>query len=414
MSQTQDRHPYAPVDEPPAQGQQQQQQSASQQARQELPTIQQAKKQVCDRLNKIFTSPLMQERLLRMAGGDASRVAKNLTAFLSVITQDDGGSANNKKYYYQCSIQSLVTCFLESMNMQLPFDSRKLVSMVIYDWEAELDISYKGFVNALNKHYRDAYVDAKLVFKDDLFECEESGGKVVFRHVAKDNFRTVNKNFDDIVGGYCYFSYSLASGEKVSRIVRMTRDDILKVRSKAKTKNVWDEFPSEMGIKAIIRRGSKIPFAAIDLDVDIEEVANRHYALDKPGDGDRLKLLMQAQEEVVHGNPQNPPADSPAEGAGNTDEKNAAASPGTVLSQGAPAGEKPANPTPAPAPAPQPSPAVPAAGNPATIGQVDEVKAPPAPAPAPAAVGTSPAAAVIDDARRVADISEAEFEEVKS
>lgn len=273
----------------------------SQAPRVELPTIAKAKQNCCARLTRVLTTPLMNERLMKMAGGDASRVAKNLTAFLSVITQHDGGSRDNKKYYHQCSLQSLTTCFLESMNMQLPFDSRQLVSIVIYDWEAELDISYKGFVNALNKHYRDAYVDAKMVFTDDLFECEESGGKVVFRHVAKDAFRTVDKNFTNVAGAYCYFSYALESGETISRIVRMSRDDIIKVKSKAKTQNVWNDFPSEMGIKAVIRRGAKMPFAAIDLDIDIEEVANRHYALDKPGTDDKLKLLMQSQEEAKNG-----------------------------------------------------------------------------------------------------------------
>lgn len=279
----------------------------------EIPTIAQEKKRVCEKLTKLFTSPMMNERLMRMAGGDASRVAKNLTSFLSIITQDSG-SGKPKKYYYQCSIASLSMCFLESMNMQLPFDSRQLVSMVIYDWEAELDISYKGFVNALNKHYRDAYVDAKLVFEDDEFSCEDTPGKAVFRHVAKNPFRTVEKDFKGIAGGYCYFSYTTDSGELISRIIRMSRADILKVRSKAKTTSVWDDFPKAMGEKALIRQGSKLPFAAIDLDIDIEEVANKHFILDKPESANRLELLMKAQNEVVNGAPeQKEDANTPSE-----------------------------------------------------------------------------------------------------
>ncbi len=113
---------------------------------------------------------LMQERLLKMVGGDSSRLAKYLTAFLSVITEDDGsGKEGSKKWYCQCSLSSLVTCFIGSVNMHLPFDSRQLVSMVIYDWEAELDISYKGFVNALNRAYSNAFVECKLVFEGDVF-----------------------------------------------------------------------------------------------------------------------------------------------------------------------------------------------------------------------------------------------------
>lgn len=300
-------------------------------------SIAQGKQLVCKKLNQIFCSHLMQERLLKMAGGDSSRVAKNLTAFLSLITQDDGSGKDPKKYYYQCSLSSLTSCFLESMNMQLPFDSRKLVSMVIYDWEAELDISYKGFVNALNKHYDNAYVDAKLVFKDDTFECEESGRVATFKHIAKDPFRTIDKDFKDIAGGYCFFSYTDNEGA-VSRIVRMSRDDILKIKSKAKTQNVWNEFPSEMGVKAVLRRGSKIPFAAIDLDVDIEEVANRHFELEKPPARARLENLMKAQEEVV--NEEKAPTQAATDTAAQDDKPDVEESPSTE----APAGNEKGSP----------------------------------------------------------------------
>lgn len=275
-------------------------------------SISELKQVVCKKLQQIFSSPLMEERLSRMAGGDMSRVAKNLTSFLAVITEDDGGSRDNKKYYCECSMTSLTMCFLESMNMQLPFDSRKLVSMVIYDWEVELDISYKGFIYALSKHYDNAYVDAKLVFEDDKFECEETGGKATFRHVAINPFRTIDKDFTKIAGGYCYFSYTVESGEPISRIVRMSRDDILMIKSKAKTKNVWNDFPSEMGTKALIRRGSKIPFAAIDLDIDVEEVGNRHYDLAKPDSVAKLENLMKAQEEIVDDKKPDPSPTTPA------------------------------------------------------------------------------------------------------
>lgn len=281
-----------------------QQQNTQQQDQGEPMSVGQMKSLVCKKLTQIFSSPLMEERLMKMAGGDASRVAKNLTSFLSVITQHDGGQ--RKIYYHQCSLQSLTMCFLESMNMQLPFDSRNLVSMIIYNYEAELDISYKGFIYALTKHYSNAYLDAKLVFEDDEFTCEESGGKAVFFHKATKPFRAVPPDFAGIAGAYCYFSYTTADGCAISRIVRMSQEDILKIKSKAKTQAVWNEFSSEMAIKAVLRRGSKIPFAAIDLDVDIEEVANKHFVLDAPSTGNRLAALMKAQEEVVTGTPAAP------------------------------------------------------------------------------------------------------------
>lgn len=297
-----EKHPYAPEDDITQPKPQDKAPDAPTPPNPELPTVAQAKKHCCDKLTKIFTSELMNERLMKMAGGDASRVAKNLTAFLSLITQDDGGPIGKKKYLMECSISSLTTCFLESMNMQLPFDSRQLVSIVIYDYEAELDISYKGFINALCKHYQNAFVDAKVVFLEDKFSCKESGGKVVFEHEQADPFVKVDPLMKNVRGAYCYFTYTHDNGEKVERMVRASKDDLWTIRSKAKTKNVWDEFTGEQILKAIIRRASKIPFAAIDLDIDIMEVANKHFQLEDHGP-DRIKRLMQSQEEVVNGKP---------------------------------------------------------------------------------------------------------------
>lgn len=305
-----DRHPNAPIDNQPAQAQGQQEQPKAQQVPPPL-TIAKQKKNVIEKLTLILTSPTtgsgavnpIPERLLRMAGGDASRVAKNLTAFLSVISQDEGGSKKDK-FYFMCSLSSLTTCFLESMNMQLPFDSRQLVCMVIYDWQAELDISYKGFVNALSRHYRNAFVECKLVFEKDHFPPPKLQGRTVsFEHSPENPFALITSDFKDIKGGYCYFSYTDHDGLPTSRLVFLSKEQILANKRRARTDYVWKSDPKAMAEKTCIREGAKLPFAAIDLDIDIEEIGNRHYQLEKPEGNDRLKLLMAAQEEVVHGKP---------------------------------------------------------------------------------------------------------------
>ncbi len=277
------------------------------------PTLSQHKQSVCKKLNQIFTTPLMNERLMKMAGGDASRIAKNLTAFLSLITEDKG-SGKPPKFLAECSLTSLTICFLESMNMQLPFDSRNLVALKIYDYEAELDISYKGFVNALNRHYKNAFVECKLVFEGDIFESEICDRVAKYTFKPKDPFAIVKPDFSGIRGGYCFFSYTDTDGQTTSRLVFLSITQILANRQRARSKNVWDSDPKAMGEKTCIREGSKLPFAAIDLDVDLEEVDNRHYELEQSDSSSRLKLLMQAQEEVVNG-------EKPSDGSKEPDKK---------------------------------------------------------------------------------------------
>ena len=299
----------AHVTDVPAEGEAVQQQKKPDEANTPPPpagepmNLSQAKKLTCEKLTKLFSNDLMNDRLLKMAGGDASRVAKNLTAFLSLITEDDGGSRDHKKkkYLYQCSIQSLTTCFLESMNMQLPFDSRKLVSIIIYDWEATLDISYKGFVNALNKHYSNAFVECKLVFEDDVFHAHISGRTASYDYQPRDPFAVITPDFKGIRGGYCFFSYTDTDGKQTSRLVFLSKAQILKNRDRALQHYVWNSDPKAMAEKTCIREGARLPFAAIDLDMDIEAVDNKHYLLERPENTNRIENLMKAQEEVVNG-----------------------------------------------------------------------------------------------------------------
>lgn len=272
----------------------------------------------CRKLQGIFSNPLMDERLMKMAGGDASRVAKNLTAFLSLITEDEGtGKAGAKKFFCYCTITSLTTVFLESMNMGLPFDSRKLVSIIIYDNQATLDISYKGFLNALNRHYTDAFVECKLVFEGDHFESEIADRTAKYVYKPKNPFAVVTDSFEGILGGYCFFSYTDKDGGKTSRLVFLSRAQILKNKSRAQTDYVWKSDPKAMAEKTCIREGSKIPFAAIDLDIDVEGVDNRHYKLEGNDTSGRIAKLLEAQEGVLNNAPPKPKADEPppAEGA---------------------------------------------------------------------------------------------------
>lgn len=329
MSNT-DKHPNAPQEEvlpPEDKGQQQAQGQAQEQPKPQDPpqrTVEDWKRTVCAQLDKIASSERMAERLLKMAGGDASRVEKNFTAFKAVIMQDDGGTGQ-KKYFYQCSIPSLWSCFVESMNMQLPFDSRRLVYMIIYEkqngLEAELDIDYKGFINALNRHYKNSFVECKLVFEKDVFNAEIKDRTAQYVYKPADAFAIVDKDFKGIKGGYCFFSYTDTDGKYTSRLVFLSRTQLLANKGAARTKKVWEAHPKAMAEKSCIREGSKLPFAAIDMDVDIEEVANRHYQLDKPEGTDALRMLLSAQQEVVHGKSDEPNDDKGAANAVDGDAK---------------------------------------------------------------------------------------------
>lgn len=268
--------------------------------------IRERKRKVIDTINEKFYQPIWMERLLKMCGNDQSKIMKALNSFVTYILADKGGNSDNKVYIADCTISSICTAFLEAFQMGIEVGGgRDHAYLINYSGQCELDISYKGFVYALNKHFDNAFVDARCVFEGDEFSCEITDTTATFTHKPKNAFV---QTWEKMQGCYCYFTYTLRGGGKVSRLIMIpkgedakTPDSLEMIRSKAKGSWAWKDFPFEQCKKATIRRGSKIPFASIDFaddDINPETVDNRHYELE-PNSGDKLRLMMEKHKEML-------------------------------------------------------------------------------------------------------------------
>lgn len=259
-------------------------------------TIPELKAKVCQAIQTKFSSAVMRERLMHLAKGDESLVVNNLNSFLTIIANDEGaGRADNKKYLCQASTSSLSLCFLESMQIGIPIDRRGLVHIVVYGSQAELEIDYKGFIYYLNKHYEQATFDVKLVFEGDTFtHWSESGDD---KYSYKMGAERKGNDYAKVEWAYCFITY-MKGGREHSKIEVMDKKELNLVRSKAKTKNVWDEWTGEMYKKAVVRRACKLPLAAVDENA-IEAIDNKNFQLERPASADRLQLLLKNQKEII-------------------------------------------------------------------------------------------------------------------
>lgn len=347
----------------------------------EADRVRQRKAFVIKSLGDKFSEKLWRERLLKICGGDESRILKSINSFVAYISNDDGGREGRKKYIADCTLASITTAFLESFQMAIEVGGgRDHAYLVNYDNQCELEISYKGFVFALGKHFDNPFVVAECVFEGDKFTSHITENKAEFSHTPADPFK---KSWATLQGCYCYFSYTQRdSGEKVSRLVMIQKegpDGLEMIRSKSRGSKAWIDFPFEQCKKSTCRRASKIPFAQIDFgdeDVNPETVDNRHYQLENGSS--RLALLMDKQKEIHHGEKKDEPQE-----AGKAAPEPAPPHPGTATG-----GEK--TPEIIPAPAPTPSPAAVAQGE---VARADD---PPA---------------EVDHGQGYADISDADFGE---
>lgn len=283
------------------------QEQAQEQPRQQTEgeRIRDRKRHVIETLQTKFAEDIWRERLLKICGGDESRIMKSMNSFFAYIMNDDGGKeGSTKKYIADCSLSSISAAFLEAFQMGIEVGGgRDHAYLVNYAGTCELDISYKGFVYALSKHFDNPFVLAGCVFDGDAFTSHITDTTASFDHKPKDPFV---QTWEQLRGCYCFFSYTQRDNkEKVSRLVMIHKtgpDGLEMIKSKSKGSHAWRDFPFEQVKKSTLRRAAKIPFASIDfgdMEINPETVDNRQYLLEGQDPADRLKLLLAAQRGVL-------------------------------------------------------------------------------------------------------------------
>lgn len=106
---------------------------------------------------------------------------------------------------------------------------------------------YKGEIRLITNVGRDITVVAQLVREKDDFHM--IGANIQPRHVA-DWFG----DRGEIIGGYAFCDWA----GHTSQVVRMSEAEFLKHREKAKTKQVWDEWPEPMRVKTLVHQLRKL------------------------------------------------------------------------------------------------------------------------------------------------------------
>lgn len=152
----------------------------------------------------------------------------------------------------RCNPDSILNCIHAAKTLGIQPDARKLCHLIPYAGNCKLEIDYKGLLYKMKELFTDFDFNISFVHAEDEFEFWSENGNDFYKHKTKDPFAKA----EDAVGIFFYFTHMLG-GQKYSSMERASKAEILKARGKAKTKNVWDEWFSEMGKKFIIKRACK-------------------------------------------------------------------------------------------------------------------------------------------------------------
>ncbi|HGC8344803.1 TPA: recombinase RecT [Streptococcus agalactiae] len=158
---------------------------------------------------------------------------------------------------------------------------------VPYGNAVKLTRSYFGTMKVVKQlpEVKDIY--AEVIYKGDEFKIKNENGRKVFVSHDTDWMNADN----EIVGAYCIIEKE--DSKKILTV--MTKKEIDKSWSKAKTKNVQNDFPQEMAKRTVINRAAKQFFNTSDDNDLFVDAVNR--TTENEYDNDRQVKDITPQEK---------------------------------------------------------------------------------------------------------------------
>lgn len=164
-------------------------------------------------------------------------------------------NSNSGNLLEKCTDESIYNALLDMVTQGLS-PAKTQCYFVPYGTTVKLTRSYFGTMKVVKQlpEVRDIY--AEVIYKGDDFKIKNENGRKVF--VSHETDWTNADN--EIIGAYCIIEK--LGGEKILTV--MTKKEINKSWSKAKTKNVQNDFPQEMAKRTVINRAAKQFFNTSD------------------------------------------------------------------------------------------------------------------------------------------------------
>lgn len=132
---------------------------------------------------------------------------------------------------------------------------------------------HQAYKNKMLIVYPESIIDLQLAYEGDTTDFSKESGKVVYSHHFNSPF---NRKESEIIGGYC-----VIKNRRGEFLTILTDAEILKHKEIAKTKDIWNKWKSEMYLKTIMRKSTKIHFE--DEFQEMNEVDNENYDLELSG-----------------------------------------------------------------------------------------------------------------------------------
>ena len=197
-------------------------------------------------------------------------------------------NSNSGNLLQQCTQDSVYNALLEMVTQGLS-PAKKQCYFIKYGSDVQLRMSYFGTIKVTKDLQEVKDVTANVVYEGDTLDVAvENGRKKLVKH------ETDWRNADNpIIAAYCIITRT--DGEEFFEV--MTKKQIDKSWSKAKTKNVQIDFPDQMAMRTVINRAAKM-FINTSNDSDLFAGAINNTIADEYDNDRQMKEAEPVREET--------------------------------------------------------------------------------------------------------------------
>ena len=197
-------------------------------------------------------------------------------------------NSNSGNLLQQCTQDSVYNALLEMVTQGLS-PAKKQCYFIKYGSDVQLRMSYFGTIKVTKDLQEVKDVTANVVYEGDTLDVAvENGRKKLVKH------ETDWRNADNpIIAAYCIITRT--DGEEFFEV--MTKKQIDKSWSKAKTKNVQIDFSDQMAMRTVINRAAKM-FINTSNDSDLFAGAINNTIADEYDNGRQVKEAEPVREEA--------------------------------------------------------------------------------------------------------------------
>ena len=258
-----------------------------------------------DRLNDEITTDEINERLNKVISAlkkDPAFHDRESAYLIGAIAYIEKTAPNPKKSVSDCHYPSIVQAIINSMELKIPIDNRNLAHLESkYDKNlgkkvCKLGIGYRAYFYKLSQTLNDFDGEAFCVYEGDEITTEDINGFHSYKLNKKDLFVS---GIDKIKGVIVRLSYTI-NGENRQKLGIIGIDEILKIKSKAKTQMIWNEWFDEKAKAAAIRRACKGLFDISQGLQELVEYDNKDFNLDKQKEINIMETIDNAISSKIY------------------------------------------------------------------------------------------------------------------